>query len=226
MQFVSILLILVLLPLYSCQRAPAKATSVVSNEQVEPTIPQSNIPSEKASINLNSFSPFYVYSEKESKQNHYVPSGFMPNGKCIAFNDIWVEKCYTGKTCIRVDYDVDCSRRDQKWAGIYWLNPANNWGQKKGGFNLKGATKLTFWARGDKGGEQIEEFTVGGISGNYPDSDTSLIGPVILTSEWRQYTIDLRGKDLSYISGGFAWTTNENVNQESCIFYLDEIRFE
>ena len=85
---------------------------------------------------------------------------------------------------------------------------------------------MIFWARGEQGVEQIQEFTVGGIMGNYPDSDTAMIGPVILTSEWREYTIDLRGKNLSYISGGFAWTTSENVNPTTCIFYLDEIRFE
>ena len=150
----------------------------------------------------------------------------MPDGKCLPLNEAWVENCHSAKTCIRIDYDVDCSKRSQHWAGIYWLNPANNWGQRKGGFSLKEATKLTFWARGEHGGEQIQEFTVGGIMGNYPDSDTALIGPVILTPEWKEYTIDLRGKDLSYISGGFAWTSSVDVNPETCVFYLDDIRYE
>ena len=91
---------------------------------------------------------------------------------------------------------------------------------------MTGATKLTFWARGVVGGEQINESTIGGITGDYPDSDTAVMGPVILMPEWRQYTIDLRGKDLSYISGGFSWTTSEEVNMDSCTFYLDDIRFE
>ena len=150
----------------------------------------------------------------------------MPNGKCLNFNDRWQEACQSGRTCIRVEYDLECSRADQRWAGIYWLNPPNNWGNRKGGFDLKGATKLTFWARGEEGGEQIEEFTVGGITGDYPDSDKALLGPVILSSDWKKYSIDLRGKDLSYISGGFAWSTNEEVNGETCIFYLDDIRYE
>lgn len=150
----------------------------------------------------------------------------MPNGKCLALDEAWAENCHSGKSCIRVEYDVMCSRKDQKWAGIYWLNPANNWGQRKGGFNLTGARQLTFWAKGDKGAEQIQEFTVGGIMGNYPDTDIAVIGPVILSNEWRHYAIDLRGKDLSYISGGIAWSTSEDVNPETCVFYLDEIRFE
>lgn len=181
-----------------------------------------SLPEEKP----NTFNPFYIFSEKGSRQNHYVPSGFMPDGECLILDDAWGQNCQSGETCIKVNYDVACSRQSQKWAGIYWLNPANNWGRRKGGFNLTGAQKLTFWARGEKGGEQIQEFTVGGISGNYPDSDMAVLGPVILSNEWREYVVDLRGKDLSYISGGFAWSTSEEVNAESCVFYIDEIRFE
>ncbi len=174
----------------------------------------------------SSFQPLTVYVDKGARENHYVPSGFMPNGKCITFDDAWGENCHSGKTCIRIKYDVTCSRADQKWAGVYWLNPANNWGQKKGGFNLTGAQKLVFWAKGEKGGEQIQEITVGGITGDYPDTDTAVIGPIILTNQWQEYTVDLRGKDLSYISGGFSWTSSEEVNQDECNFYLDDIRYE
>jgi hypothetical protein len=179
-----------------------------------------------AASKQGAFKPFHVFSNKGSRENHYIPSGFMPDGKCITFSDIWQENCHSEKTCMKIDYDVECSRKGQKWAGIYWLNPANNWGTRKGGYNLTGAQKVTFWARGDKGGEQIQEFTIGGITGDYPDTDTAVIGPVILSSNWREYTIDLRGKDLSYISGGFSWTTSEDVNPQDCTFYLDDIRYE
>lgn len=172
------------------------------------------------------FQAFVLYQDKGSRDNHYVPSGFMPDGKCLKFADGWLEDCHEGDSCIKIEYDVECSRNTQKWAGIYWLNPANNWGGQKGGFNLEGAQKLTFWAKGESGGERIEEFKVGGISGDYPDSDMAVIGPVMLTEEWREYTIDLRGKDLSYISGGFSWSTNTDVNPKTCTFYLDDIRFQ
>lgn len=181
---------------------------------------------ENEAVTKSDFMPFYVYSDVGSRDNHYVPSGFMPNGECLTFTDKHLQGCNSGKTCIKIDYDVECSRFNQKWAGIYWLNPPNNWGNKKGGFDLTGASKLTFWAKGEKGGEQIQEVTIGGITGNYPDSDTAVIGPIILTDQWKKYTIDLRGKDLSYISGGFAWTTSEDVNPVRCVFYIDEIRFE
>ncbi len=174
----------------------------------------------------NTFQPFLIYSDKGTRDNHYIPSGFMPNGRCVDFNDRYTEDCYQGSSCIKIVYDVACSQKGQKWAGIYWQNPANNWGNRKGGYDLTGATKLVFWAKGERGGERIEEFKIGGLTGDYPDSDSAFIGPVILKDQWMKYTIDLRGKDLSYISGGFSWSTNAEVNSESCTFYLDEIRYE
>jgi hypothetical protein len=113
-----------------------------------------------------------------------------------------------------------------RWAGIYWQNPANNWGTADGGFDLSKTAKMTFWARGAKGGERIEEFKAGGIMGEYSDSDSAGIGPVILNKEWTQYTIDLKGKDMSYVIGGFCWATNVDVNPEGATFYLDEIKYE
>ena len=204
---------------------PVVHSGIVHNTAIAKT-QEVPAPSETPPEEANQFKPFYIYSDKGSPENHYVPSGFMPNGKCLALDEAWTENCHSGKSCIRVEYDLVCSRKDQRWAGIYWLNPANNWGQRKGGFNLTGAQQLTFWAKGDKGGEQIQEFTIGGIMGNYPDTDIAVIGPVILSNEWRRYSVDLRGKDLSYISGGIAWSTSEDVNLETCTFYLDEIRFE
>ena len=45
----------------------------------------------------------------------------------------------------------------QGWAGIYWLSPANNWAKIKGaGYDLTKANRLTFWARGAKGGDRRE----------------------------------------------------------------------
>lgn len=174
------------------------------------------------------FNRFNVYQDKSSRGNHYVPSGYMPNGECLNMDDTWRENCTEGKSCIKVIYDVVCSADSHRWAGIFWLNPADNWGDQKGGYNLTGATKMVFWARGENGGETITEFKIGGVGTNrdYPDSDSAAIGPVILTKNWRKYEIDLRGKDLSYISGGFAWASNSDYNPDSCTFYLDDIHFE
>ena len=173
------------------------------------------------------FKPFVVYKDR-STVNHYTPSGYMPTGECLNMNDAYTKDCQEGTTCIKVTYDVNCSAKGRRWAGVYWLNPPDNWGDRKGGFNLTGAKKLIFWARGEKGGEQIAEFKIGGVGINreYPDSDTASIGAVILTKDWREYTIDLRDKDLSYIAGGFAWIATSDANSDACVFYLDDIRYE
>jgi hypothetical protein len=173
------------------------------------------------------FKPFIVYQDKGTPYR-FVPSGYMPNGECLKMDDAWRQNCYKSKSCIKINYDVSCSLKSRRWAGIYWLHPADNWGDRKGGYNLTGAKKLVFWARGEVGGEKIAEFRIGGVGEGreYPDSDTASIGPVILSKQWKEYEIDLRGKDLSYISGGFAWIANVDDNPSSCTFYLGNIRYE
>jgi len=173
------------------------------------------------------FKPFFVYQDKGSL-NHFVPSGYMPNGECLKMNDAWRENCHEGKSCIKIEYDIACSLKGRHWAGIYWLHPADNWGDRKGGYNLTGAKKLVFWARGENGGEKIAEFRIGGVGQgrDFPDSDTASIGPVILSKQWKEYEIDLRDKDLTCISGGFAWTANVDDNTSTCTFYIDNIRYE
>ena len=185
MRFWFIVFVLFLNVLVGCDSRAQRAQKEESAANSLNIQSASNISASPSSREKNTdppFKPFYVFFDKGSRENHYVPSGFMPNGKCLALDDSWKENCKSGDTCIKIIYDLECSRRDQKWAGIYWLNPPNNWGNRKGGFSLTGAQKLTFWARGEKGGEQIQEFTVGGISGNYADSDTAVLGMVILSS--------------------------------------------
>ncbi|MFH1691542.1 MAG: hypothetical protein ABIC68_03090 [Candidatus Omnitrophota bacterium] len=169
--------------------------------------------------------PFYVYADKGSISNHFIPSGWMGDYSDIKLDVGCAQDPYFGKTCTKIVYANKASN-GARWAGVYWQHPPNNWGGVDAGFDLSKATKLTFWARGEKGGERIEEFKVGGIMGEYSDSDTGGIGPVILDKEWKQYTIDLQGKDMSYIIGGFAWATNLDVNPDGATFYLDEIKYE
>jgi len=227
MKFVKPISLCLLFLLISCDHLFKEKTSSSDRNDPQAVKTSLDLPiEENKSEEGNAFKEFYVYADMGFLGNHYVPSGFMPNGKCLKLNERWQDDCQSGTTCIKIIYDIQCSMDDQNWSGIFWLNPPNNWGNQKGGFNLTGAKKLTFWAKGENGGERIEEFKVGGIMGEYPDSDMAMIGPVILGDEWREYSIDLRGKDLSYVSGGFSWATNVDVNPESCTFYLDHIVYE
>jgi hypothetical protein len=108
---------------------------------------------------------------------------------------------------------------------VYWLSPADNWG-KLPGRSIRGATRLTFWAAGSKGGE-IVEFKAGGIRGQgHDDSFEAGTGSVPLTREWQKFVIDLKGSKLTSVIGGFAWVATSTANPNGLTFYLDNIRYE
>jgi len=171
------------------------------------------------------FKVFNIYTDKSSPGNHYIPSGWMGDFSDIKINDRYMEDAHSGTTCIQVEY---LPKRSQGagWMGIYWQNPANNWGSKKAGFDLTGAKELIFWARGEKGGEIISEFKMGGITGEFSDSDSAGIGPAMLTADWKEYRIDLQDKDLSHIIGGFCLSANADDNPDGFIIYLDDLKYE
>lgn len=180
-------------------------------------------PKAKAAAPEEQFHRFYVFSDDDAK-NHYVPTGWMGDATDIKISAAYIDdRPDLGKTCLRIIY---LARGKKEWAGIYWQNPANNWGSARSGYNLIGAKYLTFWARGEKGGEKISEFKIGGLTGKYPDSDTAWLGPVKLKKEWKQYRIDLKGKDLRYIVGGYCFTVLANDNPSGCTFYLAEVKYE
>lgn len=172
-----------------------------------------------------SFKAFAVYVENASKENHFAPSGWMGDFGDLKLNQACTETPRSGNTCIKITYSAKMTQ-GAGWTGIFWQQPANNWGEKKGGYDLTGAKKLTFWARGAQGGEKIAEFKVGGITGEYPDTDSSSIGPIELTKEWQKYTIDLDGKDLSHIIGGFCFAASKDDNPNGFVIYFDDIIYE
>lgn len=168
---------------------------------------------------------FYVYQDKGARVNHYIPSGWMGDYGDIKLDDSSATDPADGKTCIKITYNAKAAQ-GANWAGVFWQHPANNWGEKPGGFDLSGMKRLTFWSRGERGGEKIAEFKTGGITGEHGDSDSSSIGPITLTKDWKKYTIDLADKNLSHIVGGFAWSASRDDNPDGFAFYMDEIRFE
>lgn len=47
------------------------------------------------------------------------------------------------------------------WAGVYWLQPANNFGNVPGGYDLRGYSQVQFRARSTTDGAPVK-FLVGG----------------------------------------------------------------
>ena len=109
-----------------------------------------------AAKTASSFKAFAVYVENASKDNHFAPSGWMGDFGDLKLNQACTETPRSGNNCIKITYSAKMTQ-GAGWTGIFWQQPANNWGEKKGGYDLTGAKKLTFWARGANGGEKIAE---------------------------------------------------------------------
>lgn len=181
-------------------------------------------------------STFYIYQDADSPDNHYKPTGYMGDIGDISINEAFEENPYSGKTSISIEYFAEGRGPNSclysppcKWAGVYWLEPPNNWGKdefwKERGFNLSDYHRVVFWARADE--PCVIEFEVGGINERYGDSLAFPRGTrADLSQGWQQFEIELTGADLSHIIGGFAWVTNWDTNPNGVTFYLDDIRFE
>ena len=188
---------------------------------------------------------FAVYTDSDAAGNHFAARGRMPSVASDQTVPTMIETCTTaphsGLTCIQAAF----KSQGDNWGGWYFMNgvlegiengPKENWGDyASAGIDLRGAHQLTFWARGASGGERVEFFAFGvgrdergAPDSLYPDSSVKLTtGYLTLTSTWKQYVLDLSGKDLSYVLGGFGWVSSAAQNDgKSITFYLDDIGYD
>jgi len=168
----------------------------------------------------------------------FIPAGYMGCPDNINIDPAWNSPPYSAPSCFKISYMTTCPSR---WAGVYWTNTADengaNWGQLPG-LNLSnhGYTRITFYAKGEDGGE-IVEFGAFGIDNTHRDSQRYLYRDlcpkttvpnrvIVLTNHWEKYRIDIRCQDLSSVIGGFYWSASWNSQPSGLIFYLDNIQFE
>lgn len=173
--------------------------------------------------------PFTVYVDGGSPANFFAPSGWLGDAGDLQLSLNSTEAAHSGKTGIRVEYTATENIQRAGWAGVYWIkNPPRFAAYGTGGYNLTGATKLAFWARGGSGNERVDVFRVGDRAawGKVMDSDSAELGPVYLTPDWKRYEIDLEGKNLSSISSGFMFIISSRSNSGGIVIHLDDIRFE
>ena len=147
--------------------------------------------------------------------------------KNVVMDKACTTKPHSGKTCIKITYKAGLFYGNG-WSGVYWQYPLNNWGDYPG-YRLSGAKKLTFWARGAKGGE-MSEFKIGGIR-EYGKKFKDSFGPVStgivkLSPEWKKYSIAISDQDMNMVIGGFCWVTNHVQNRSGCTIYVDDIIIE
>ena len=169
--------------------------------------------------------PMMIYDEPaagnaaEDERVVFVPSGHMGSLEAINIDSACSADPKSGNTCMHVSHTEPGG-----WSGVVWQHPESDWGEQPGGADLTGAKNLTFWARGEKGGETIK-FGFGLIKRDQPYFDTG--GREIevrLTKEWQQFSIACTAEDLRRIKSGFYWSLAGK--QEPVSFFLDKIAFE
>ena len=161
--------------------------------------------------------PFSIFAEADDAPT-FVPAGWMGDAKFIRVDPASTVQPHSGKTAMKCEF-----ASDKGWGGVVWQSPAGDWGDQGGGYDLTGAKKISFWARGESGGEKVA-FKFGIIKDKkFSDSASGAIEPVTLTKEWQRFEIPVSG-NLTRIKTGFAWTL---VSAGALVvFYLDDIRWE
>ncbi|MGH9847376.1 MAG: hypothetical protein ACREEM_52450, partial [Blastocatellia bacterium] len=192
---------------------------------------------------------FPVYDDVSSAGNHFHTLTKFPNQSAlVTINGSYSPDKHSGATSIRCAFMPG----GVNFGGFNFQNgvlpsgavaPVPNFGTVlNAGVNLTGATALTFWARGAAGGEVVD-FFVGGVgwTGSVvnspctpgfpgpcpaPDSTPAVLTTITLTTQWTKYSIDLTGRNLSYVLGGFSWGVNGALNPAGAVFFLDDIQYE
>ena len=130
------------------------------------------LPPDKAKADAKAEAP----PKPKIPQHHFSPSGWL--GDYEAAIDL-ATNCTTqphdGNTCIKVAYSAE---GEVGWASGYWLHPKGNWGERAG-HNIEAAVRLTFWARGEKGGEVVS-FKMGGFAFTIARADNPKAGTFCL----------------------------------------------
>jgi hypothetical protein len=162
--------------------------------------------------------PFYVY--QDNGELPYLPSGYMGNYAALAVDLNHQENVYAGSTAIKIRYSAESN-----WYGLAFVDPVNDWGEILGGYNIGAAETFSFWAK-------TNEFDVkatigfGLIEDNKPFPDTAKKSvDVVLTTEWKKYTIKTKKLDLSCIRSGLVIFSSGNGFSSHDI-YIDEVVFE
>ena len=159
--------------------------------------------------------PVFVYADGVESQ--WYVSGYMGNTTALKVDAAWKDNPRSGKKCMKITYGAG-----DNWAGIFWQDPPNDWGEKAGGANLSKAETLVFWARGEKGGEKVS-FFMGGLSGKKFSDTANRKLDITLKKNWTRYRIPLDGEDLSCIKSAFGFSL---AGQGAPLtFYLDDIQY-
>jgi len=139
-------------------------------------------------------------------------------------DELWTENPHSAPTCTR----IVCEALSES-CRITWSSPPGNFGESQGR-DLSWARRLTFWARGHYGVEEIWASVGADPVGQFPSTlplfpdPKSGNGMTRLTTEWRQYSIPLNG-NLTNLPVLFD-VLIPPAGGAPVIIYLDDIHYE
>jgi hypothetical protein len=164
--------------------------------------------------------PFYVYQEGE--HTPYIPSAYMGGIEHIQVDLKHNEDVHNGKYAFKLTYNSD-----EGWYGLGLVDPADDWGEILGGYDLRGAKTFSFWAKASK--DDIKATIGFGLIGSdKPYPDTAKVSKEIeLGTSWKKYTLKLKKSDLSCIRSGLViFSTGHWSYGDTHSIYLDDVVFE
>ena len=161
--------------------------------------------------------PFKVY--EDGGELPYAMSAYMGNYAAIEVDLNHTKHVHSGQSAIKIRYN---SKND--WYGVGFVNPANDWGDILGGYDVSGAKTMSFWAKASY--DQLKVTAGYGLikeDKTYPDTSIKH-RELMLTDQWTQYTIKIKKADLSCIRSGFVlFSAGEGLSHT---IYIDDIVFE
>lgn len=161
--------------------------------------------------------PFYVY--KDGEDMPYFPSAYMGNYKALEVVTKSKTDIHSGSASLKISYN-----QVYDWYGIGLVDPADDWGDILGGYDISGAETFSFWAKAsDKNITATIGFGLIGKDKPYPDTAKKSI-EVKLSTKWKRYTIKLKKLDMSCIRSGLViFSSGSGSNHD---IYFDNVVFE
>jgi hypothetical protein len=114
------------------------------------------------------------------------------------------------------------------FGGFCWKNRAGNEGEAAGdNLSAAGYRRISFWAKGEKGGE-VAEFRAGGLGNvktRHRDSLDVTAGKIKLNAGWHEYSIYVIDADLSSVMTPFCVLLYREDNADGAVVYVDDIEY-
>jgi hypothetical protein len=162
--------------------------------------------------------------------DYYSPDGFYGDGELEGYLAL-THECPSRPAgaqgdCVTITYKPG----PKGFAGIFWQYPHNNWGDFRGHRIAQGATRITFAARGGRGGTVINVGAgIAGANMAYKDSFKLEEVQVPLQEQWTKHEVPFRGANYGGqggVLGAFTFSLPAADNDETTVFYLDDIRWD